>query len=159
MSSSDSSDPHETTSTHALLLGGVDRAAFAVAFADRLRSAGVDVGLPAASTFARALAAQPASTRSALYWLARVTLTHRHSDVEHRGKYAVEYFDVTVPMGESDPCQPVQRRAGGRRLCGKSACEGARGGQPDIDAGRPQAIGECNRERGTVHTAQQKSVS
>jgi uncharacterized protein len=75
------------------LLGGVDRAAFAVAFADRLRSAGVDVGLPAAGTFARALAAQPPSTRPALYWLARVTLTHRHSDVEVFDQVFAAVFD------------------------------------------------------------------
>jgi uncharacterized protein len=75
------------------LLSGVDRAAFAVAFADRLRSAGVDVGLPGASTFARALAAQPPSTRSALYWLARVTLTHRHSDVETFDRVFAAVFD------------------------------------------------------------------
>ncbi|HZV26082.1 MAG TPA: VWA domain-containing protein [Acidothermaceae bacterium] len=77
----------------ATLLSGVDRAAFAVALADRLRSAGVDVGLPAASTFARALAAQPPSTRTALYWLARVTLTHRHSDVEVFDRVFAAVFD------------------------------------------------------------------
>lgn len=83
----------EVPPARATLLSGVDRAAFAVAFADRLRSAGVDVGLPAASTFARALAAQPPSTRSALYWLARVTLTHRHSDVEAFDRVFAAVFD------------------------------------------------------------------
>jgi uncharacterized protein with von Willebrand factor type A (vWA) domain len=92
MSSSDSGDTHGPAAT-ATLLSGVDRAAFAVAFADRLRSAGVDVGLPAASTFARALAAQPPSTRSALYWLARVTLTHRHSDVDAFDRVFAAVFD------------------------------------------------------------------
>jgi uncharacterized protein len=92
MSSSDSGDIHGPAAT-ATLLSGVDRAAFAVAFADRLRSAGVDVGLPAASTFARALAAQPPSTRSALYWLARVTLTHRHSDVDAFDRVFAAVFD------------------------------------------------------------------
>jgi uncharacterized protein len=75
------------------LLSGVDRAAFAVAFADRLRSAGVDVGLPGASTFARALAVQPPSTRSALYWLARVSLTHRHSDIDAFDRVFAAVFD------------------------------------------------------------------
>ena len=92
MSSSGSGDTHGPAAT-ATLLSGVDRAAFAVAFADRLRSAGVDVGLPAASTFARALAAQPPSTRSALYWLARVTLTHRHSDVDAFDRVFAAVFD------------------------------------------------------------------
>jgi uncharacterized protein with von Willebrand factor type A (vWA) domain len=95
MSSSDSSDPlNSATAAHNItLLGGVDRAAFAVAFADRLRSAGVDVGLPAAGTFARALAAQPPSTRSALYWLARVSLMHRHSDIETFDRVFAAVFD------------------------------------------------------------------
>ncbi|MFJ6662767.1 VWA domain-containing protein [Streptomyces sp. NPDC091383] len=55
-------------------LPAVDRAAFAVALADRLRSRGVPVGLTAARDFVRALAAAWPATRSALYWTARVTL-------------------------------------------------------------------------------------
>lgn len=93
MSSFDSSRPQDPAAHRITLLSGVDRAAFAVAFADRLRSAGVDVGLPAASTFARALAAQPPSTRSSLYWLARVSLTHRHSDVEAFDRVFAAVFD------------------------------------------------------------------
>jgi uncharacterized protein with von Willebrand factor type A (vWA) domain len=92
MSSSDSSDPRAKRRP-VTVLSGVDRAAFAVAFADRLRTAGVDVGLPAASTFARALAAQPPSTRSALYWLARVCLTHRRSDIESFDAVFAAVFD------------------------------------------------------------------
>ncbi len=86
---SDSPDPARRVT----LISGVDRAAFAVAFADRLRTAGVDVGLPAASTFARALAAQPPSTRTSLYWLARVSLTHRHSDAEAFDRVFAAVFD------------------------------------------------------------------
>jgi uncharacterized protein with von Willebrand factor type A (vWA) domain len=95
MSSPDSGDSLDraTAASRVTVLSGVDRAAFAVAFADRLRSAGVDVGLPAASTFARALAAQPPSTRSALYWLARVSLTHRHNDVEAFDRVFAAVFD------------------------------------------------------------------
>ncbi|QHC32675.1 vWA domain-containing protein [Streptomyces sp. HF10] len=55
-------------------LPAVDRAAFAVALADRLRSRGVPVGLTAARDFVSALAASWPATRSALYWTARVTL-------------------------------------------------------------------------------------
>jgi uncharacterized protein len=95
MSSSGSGDAFDTavTARRVTLLSGVDRAAFAVAFADRLRTAGVDVGLPAASTFARALAAQPPSTRSSLYWLARVSLTHRRGDVEAFDRVFSAVFD------------------------------------------------------------------
>ena len=46
------------------LLRGVDRAAFAVAFAERLRAAGVPVGLTAVEDFTRALGVAPAGTRS-----------------------------------------------------------------------------------------------
>ena len=55
-------------------LPAVDRAAFAVALADRLRSRGVPVGLTSARDFVHALAASWPTTRSALYWTARVTL-------------------------------------------------------------------------------------
>nr|WP_145484275.1 MULTISPECIES: VWA domain-containing protein [Streptomyces] len=55
-------------------LPAVDRAAFAVALADRLRSRGVPVGLTAARDFVSALAVSWPATRSALYWTARVTL-------------------------------------------------------------------------------------
>jgi uncharacterized protein with von Willebrand factor type A (vWA) domain len=85
--------PEPAAARQVTVLSGVDRAAFAVAFADRLRSAGVDVGLPGASTFARALGAQPPSTRSALYWQARVTLTHRHSDVDAFDRVFAAVFD------------------------------------------------------------------
>ncbi|MFF5432136.1 VWA domain-containing protein [Streptomyces griseofuscus] len=55
-------------------LPAVDRAAFAVALAERLRSRGVPVGLTPARDFVHALAASWPTTRSALYWTARVTL-------------------------------------------------------------------------------------
>lgn len=63
------------------VLRGVDRAAFVAAFLHRLRAAGVDAGLPGAETLARALAAQPPESRTDLYWLARISLTRRHSDL------------------------------------------------------------------------------
>jgi uncharacterized protein with von Willebrand factor type A (vWA) domain len=75
------------------MLHGVDRAAFAVGLTMRLRAARVDVDLPSAGTFASALAAQPPATRSELYWLARITLTHRHSDVEMFDRVFTAAFD------------------------------------------------------------------
>lgn len=65
----------------AVLLRGVDRAAFTVSFALRLRAAGVDVGVPGMQTFARALQAQPPRSLTSLYWLARISLTCRQSDI------------------------------------------------------------------------------
>ncbi|HEY3924790.1 MAG TPA: VWA domain-containing protein [Acidothermaceae bacterium] len=95
MSSSGSGGAFDSpvTARRVTLVSGVDRAAFAVALVDRLRAAGVDVGLPAASTFARALAVQPPYTRSSLYWLARVTLTHRHGDAEAFDRVFASVFD------------------------------------------------------------------
>jgi uncharacterized protein len=64
------------------LLRGADRAAFTVAFAERLRAAGVPVGLTAVEAFTRALGVAPVSTRSQLYWVSRSTLLRRHAELE-----------------------------------------------------------------------------
>ncbi|PND50583.1 protein CoxE, partial [Rhodococcus sp. ENV425] len=61
----------------ALLLRGVDLAAFTVALTDRLRRAGVPVAATAAATLVRALRLYPPRTRSRLYWTARVALVDR----------------------------------------------------------------------------------
>ena len=75
--------------------------------------------------------------------------------VEHCREYPVEDFDVAVPVSEGDPCQPIQRSTGGRRLCGESSREGARGGQTDIDASRPQSISKRDSKCGAVNSAEQ----
>jgi hypothetical protein len=74
-------------------LRGIDRAAFALGLALRLRAAGVDVDLPSTGTLASALAAQPPATRSELYWLARISLTHRHSDLDVFDRVFAAAFD------------------------------------------------------------------
>jgi uncharacterized protein with von Willebrand factor type A (vWA) domain len=63
------------------LLPGLDRAAFATAFAGRLRSGGIPVGFTAVEDFSRALGAVPPGSRTALYWTARTTLVRRHADL------------------------------------------------------------------------------
>ncbi|RFU82600.1 VWA domain-containing protein [Streptomyces triticagri] len=55
-------------------LPAVDRAAFAAALADRLRHGGVPVGLTATQDLVAALTVARPSTRTALYWTARITL-------------------------------------------------------------------------------------
>lgn len=65
----------------AVLLSGVDRAAFAVAFADRLRGAGLDVGWARVETFTAALVAVRPTDRGRLYWTARTTLLGRPGDL------------------------------------------------------------------------------
>jgi uncharacterized protein with von Willebrand factor type A (vWA) domain len=66
---------------HPALLPGVDRAAFATSLSLRLRAAGIDVGLTAVETFARALVVSPPVRRTALYWTARLTLVRRSADL------------------------------------------------------------------------------
>jgi uncharacterized protein with von Willebrand factor type A (vWA) domain len=61
---------------------GVDRAAFAVALATRLRRAGVPAGPTAVANLTRALACCPPDSRGRLYWAARVCLVRRHEEIE-----------------------------------------------------------------------------
>lgn len=64
-----------------MLLRGTDRAAFAVAFAARVRRAGLQAVITETDDLVRALEADPPTSRSALYWTARVTLVRRHGDL------------------------------------------------------------------------------
>jgi uncharacterized protein len=65
----------------AALLRGVDRAAFAVSLAVRLRQRGVPVGLTAIEDFTGAMAASAPDTVTSLYWTARVALVRRQSEL------------------------------------------------------------------------------
>lgn len=64
-----------------MLLRGVDRAAFATAFAGRLRQHGVQVGLTGIEDFARALVVTPPDSMSRLYWAARIALVRQRSEL------------------------------------------------------------------------------
>lgn len=64
-----------------MLLRGVDRAAFATAFAVRLRQHGVPVGLTGIEDFARALVVTPPDSMSRLYWAARIALVRQRSEL------------------------------------------------------------------------------
>jgi uncharacterized protein with von Willebrand factor type A (vWA) domain len=64
-----------------VLLRGVDRAAFATAFAVRLRQHGVPVGLTGIEDFARALVVTPPDSMSRLYWAARIALVRQRSEL------------------------------------------------------------------------------
>jgi uncharacterized protein with von Willebrand factor type A (vWA) domain len=66
----------------AALLPGVDLAAFAVAFAVRLRRRGVPVDITSAGDFVRALTVSPPDSPRRLYWAARVCLVRRPSEIE-----------------------------------------------------------------------------
>lgn len=76
--------PQESTGAaevRARLIGGVDRAAFVVALADRLRRAGVPVTLRSLAGFTEALEAAPPTDLRTLYWLARLTLVTQPHDL------------------------------------------------------------------------------
>lgn len=64
-----------------VLLRGTDRAAFAVAFADRLRTAGVPAGLTHVADLVHALDVSPPVSVRTLYWTARVAMVRRQADV------------------------------------------------------------------------------
>ncbi|MFB9832339.1 hypothetical protein ACFFNX_09085, partial [Actinoallomurus acaciae] len=66
----------------AALLPGVDLAAFAVAFATRLRRRGVPVDVTRTDDFVRALTVSPPDSPRRLYWAARVCLVRRPSEIE-----------------------------------------------------------------------------
>ncbi|MFF3442609.1 VWA domain-containing protein [Streptosporangium sp. NPDC002721] len=64
------------------LLPAVDRAAFAVALAARLRQRGVPVGFTAVENFVRALGVSPPGSLPMLYWTARITLVRQRSEID-----------------------------------------------------------------------------
>ena len=81
------------------LLRGVDRAAFAVAFAVRLREQGIAVDVTSIAAFTRVLSLRSASgsgTRSELYWLARISLLRRQPDLVAFDRVFAAVFDEVV---------------------------------------------------------------
>ena len=87
------------------VLGSVDRAALVAALAGRLRQAGVPVTLRGMTACAEALDAAPPSRRSALYWLARVTLVNRQQDLAvFDAVFEAVFADAVLPV------DPVARR-------------------------------------------------
>lgn len=119
------------------LLRGVDRAAFAVALAHRLRAAGMVVGLTAVEAFARALGTAPTDTRDRLYWVARGTLLRRHTDLAvFDAVFAAVFDDPAFGLAPPDRRGPraADRPADGAwaRADGAAAAEQHGGGLPWI---------------------------
>lgn len=85
------------------MLPGVDLAAFAVAFALRLREAGISVGFSAIEAFTQGVVAFPPVSRPALYWVARVTLVQRWADLE--------VFDIVFDAVFSDAVLSLDHHA------------------------------------------------
>jgi hypothetical protein len=108
------------------LLRGVDRASFAVALAERLRRAGVMVGLTSVEDFVRALAASPPDSRTRLYWAARISLVRRQSDLAaFDAVFAASFVDL-------DRTTPAEAR---RRAGGSTGPDDAFAGLPDAPDG------------------------
>lgn len=84
-------------------LPGVDRAAFAVAFTERLRARGARVDLDAAGTLARALATRLPDDVGTLYWTARVCLVRRAEDLPRFDAVFAAAFEDGVPRTETTP--------------------------------------------------------
>ncbi|MET8153644.1 VWA domain-containing protein [Actinoplanes sp. NPDC049668] len=83
-----------------VFLRGVDRAAFAVGLAGRLRRAGVPCGLTDVDDFVRALGACPPHSRDRLYWTARVSLVRRQADLAAFERVFAGVFDDAPAVAE-----------------------------------------------------------
>jgi uncharacterized protein len=114
------------------LLPAVDRAAFVVPFGSRLRAAGVGVSLSSLRAFTDALAAAPPRDRRSLYWVARVTLVRRHSELPAFDEvFDAVFADAELPLDRSaapaaSPSDENRRAPGGR----ESGAQDADGGLP-----------------------------
>ena len=106
-----------------MLLRGVDRAAFAVAFVARLRRAGQGAGITETDDLVRALEASPPINRDALYWTARVALVRRQADLVTFERVFASVFDEVVSL-------PLNRSAG------------SSGGKDEVNVPVPGAGGE-----------------
>jgi uncharacterized protein with von Willebrand factor type A (vWA) domain len=81
-----------------VLLRAADRAAFVVAFVERLRSAGIGAGLTETDDFVRALGVSPPVSRQALYWTARIALLRRQADLITFDRVFSAVFDDAPPL-------------------------------------------------------------
>ena len=81
-----------------ILLRGVDRAAFGVAFVNRLRGAGVPAGLTDVDDFVRALAVSPPVSPATLYWTARIALVRKQADLAVFDRVFTAVFADAPPL-------------------------------------------------------------
>lgn len=87
------------------MLRGIDRAAFATAFALRLRVAGIPVGFTNMESFTRALGACRLDSYARLYWAARISLVRQHGDLDlFDAVFAAVFDDAILSL------DPVARR-------------------------------------------------
>ena len=99
------------------LLRGIDRAAFAVALATRLRSRGSPVGFTAIEDLVRALRAVSPDSRSRLYWVCRISLVRRHPELEvFDAVFAAVFDDAVLEMDPHARRRPLPGAGGDDQL-------------------------------------------
>ena len=106
--------------TTAVLLRGVDLAAFAAALAYRMRAAGVAVSASGPASFVAAMQELVPSSRTRLYWTARLTLVNRAEDIlAFDAVFEAVFGDAVLPLdpisrqdvqGKSADSAPTTRR-------------------------------------------------
>jgi uncharacterized protein len=95
------------------VLRGVDRAAFAVSLASRLRASGLEVAPTSVGDFVRALAASPPDAKSRLYWAARITLVRRQSELAaFDAAFAAVFDGALVDLSVSARSAPLPTASG-----------------------------------------------
>ncbi|GAA0486699.1 hypothetical protein Ade02nite_10540 [Paractinoplanes deccanensis] len=93
-----------------MLLRGVDRAAFAVAFVERLRGAGMAAGLTETGDLVHALEASPPVSVNALYWTVRVALVRRQPDLAVFDRVFHSVFGDAPPLPLTRASVPPSKR-------------------------------------------------
>jgi hypothetical protein len=93
------------------LFAGVDRAAFAAAFAQRLRRVGLDAPLSATERFTAGLSVAEPLDRGDLYWLARISFVTRHEQIPLFDSVFAAVFDEPslLPPTRRGAPPPMQR--------------------------------------------------
>jgi uncharacterized protein with von Willebrand factor type A (vWA) domain len=86
------------------LFRSVDIASLGAALTQRLRDAGIEVGMSATGRFADALAQSTDRSMTTLYWMARITLVHDHRDlVTFDAVFAAVFDGNGLPRREPRP--------------------------------------------------------
>jgi uncharacterized protein len=117
------------------ILRAVDRGAFAVALARRLRAAGVPVTFTALGAVTEGLAAAPPRDVGEMYWLCRVTLVSHPHDLPTFDRVFDSVFRHAVRLVEGQARGPTAQEAEGGAgaapsLQGETSAEGTGGGLP-----------------------------
>jgi len=84
----------------------VDRAIYVATFTERLRGAGIEVGLSSADRFAQAMVHCAPTDLTTLYWVARTCLVHTRTDIETFDSV----FEAIFATGDL-PIAPQRREA------------------------------------------------